>query len=245
MDTRVEVCVDSVESALAAQEGGAHRIELCADLLEGGTTPSAGAIGLARRHLRIEMNVIVRPRGGDFCYSDLELDVMKRDIAAAKDLGVNGVVFGLLKEDGAVDVENTRVLIDMARPMSVTFHRAFDMSRDPYESLEALIGLGVERILTKGQEDSIWEGLDLVADLVRRAGERIIVMPGGGRERNVRAVVERTGAREVHVVGTRPVESRMQHRNLRCTMGGALKSPEFSWTTTDPARIRAILNALR
>jgi copper homeostasis protein len=236
---RVEVCVDSVESALAAQAGGAHRVELCAGLIEGGTTPSTGAIELARRSLQIDLNVIVRPRAGDFCYSDVELEVMERDIAAAKALGVNGVVIGILKEDGAIDVERTRRLVDAARPMSVTFHRAFDMSRDPHEALEALVALGIERVLTKGQEDSIWEGLDLVARLVAQAGERLIVMPGGGRERNVRAVVERTGAREIHVVG------RMLHRNLRLSMGGAVRPPEFSWAATDPARIRAILDALR
>ena len=242
---RVEVCVDSVESALAAQAGGAHRVELCAGLIEGGTTPSTGAIELARRSLQIDLNVIVRPRAGDFCYSDVELEVMQRDIAAAKALGVNGVVIGILKEDGAIDVERTRRLTDAARPMSVTFHRAFDMSRDPHEALEALVALGIDRVLTKGQEDSIWEGLDLVARLVAQAGERIIVMPGGGRERNVRAVVERTGAREIHVVGTQIVESRMLHRNLRLSMGGAVRPPEFSWAATDPARIRAILDALR
>jgi copper homeostasis protein len=241
---RVEVCVDSVESAQAAAEGGADRVELCAGLIEGGTTPSAGAIALARQALRIDLNVIVRPRGGDFCYSDVEIDVMRRDIETAKTLGVDGVVLGLLREDGTVDVAKTRALVDLARPMSVTFHRAFDMARDPHEALEALIELGVERVLTKGQEDSIWEGLELVAALVQRAGDRVIVMPGGGRERNVRAVVERTGAREIHVVGTRTVESRMVHRNLRCSMGGALRTPEFAWTTTDPARIRAMVAAL-
>jgi copper homeostasis protein len=241
----VEVCVDSVGSAVAAQEGGADRVELCADLLEGGTTPSAGAIELTRRHLAIPLHVIIRPRGGDFCYTDLELDVMKRDIASAKILGADGVVFGVLKPDGSVDVKRTRSLVTLARPLSVTFHRAFDMCRDPRAALEALIELGVERVLTKGQEDSIWEGLELVAELVRRAGPRIVVMPGGGRERNARTIVERTGAREIHVVGTRTVESRMHHRNVRCSMGGALRAPEFSWSETDPSRIRGIVDALR
>jgi len=242
---RVEVCVDSVESAVAAQEGGADRVELCADLMEGGTTPSAGAIELARRALGIDLNVIIRPRGGDFCYSDVELEVMRRDVAVAKGLGANGVVVGLLGEDGAVDLARTRALVDLARPMSVTFHRAFDMSRDAFESLEALASLGVDRVLTKGQADSIWEGMDLVAELVKKAGDRIIVMPGGGRDHNVKAIVARTGAREVHVVGTRSVESRMRHRNMRCFMGGALRPPEYSWNVTDAGRIRAIVDALR
>ena len=242
--TLIEVCVDSVASAAAAQQGGAHRVELCADLLEGGTTPSAGAIEVARRSVDIALNVIVRPRGGDFCYSDAELEVMARDIALAKSFGVDGVVIGILKEDGSVDVERTRSLVALARPLSVTFHRAFDMCRDPFGALEALVDLGIERVLTKGRQDSIWEGLELVAELVQRAGSRIVVMPGGGRETNVRAVVERTGAREIHVVGTRSVESRMQYRNLGCSMGGALRAPEFSWSETDPGRIRAIADSL-
>jgi copper homeostasis protein len=127
----------------------------------------------------------------------------------------------------------------------VTFHRAFDMTRDPHEALETLIALGVDRVLTKGQEDSIWEGLELVADLVRRAGDRIIVMPGGGRERNVKTIVGRTGAREIHVVGTRSVESQMQYRNPRCFMGATLRPAEFAWNQTDPDRVRAIVEALK
>ncbi len=247
METRalVEVCIDSVASAIAAEQGGAHRVELCANLLEGGTTPSAGAIETARRAIGIDMNVIIRPRGGDFCYSDLEFDTMKRDIAVARSLGASGVVIGLLTEDGAVDVARTRALADLARPGSVTFHRAFDMSRDPFAALEALVGLGIDRVLTTGQEDSIWDGLDLVAALVARAGDRIVVMPGGGSDRNVKAIVDRTGAREVHVVGTAPVESRMRHRNSRCFMGGALRAPEYSWDVTDAGRVRSIVDALR
>jgi copper homeostasis protein len=241
----VEVCVDSVPSALAAQEGGADRVELCDNLLEGGTTPSAGAIEVARRHLRIGLQVIVRPRGGDFCYSDVEYQVMTRDVARAKELEADGVVIGILREDGSVDLERIRGLVEVARPMSVTFHRAFDMSRDAAEALEALVGLGIDRVLTTGQEDSIWDGLERVADLVQRAGTRIVVMPGGCSDRNVKAVVARTRAREVHVVGTRTAESRMRHRNSRCFMGGALRPAEYSWAETDPGRIRAIVDAVR
>lgn len=242
---RVEVCVDSVPSAVAAQEGGAHRVELCDNLLEGGTTPSAGAVEVARRRLAIGLQVIVRPRGGDFCYSDLDYDVMRRDVALAKDLGADGVVIGILTDEGRVDLERTRGLVELARPLSVTFHRAFDMTRDAREALEDLAGLGIDRVLTTGQEDSIWDGLDLVAELVKRAGDRIVVMPGGCHDRNVRAVVARTGAREVHVVGARTVESRMRHRNLRCFMGGVLRPSEYSRDETDPRRIRAIVDAVR
>src|SRR5262245_53926414 len=135
----LEICLDSVESAVAAQQGGASRVELCDNLLEGGTTPSAGTIALARKYIDIGLHVIIRPRGGDFYYSDVEFEVMKYDIEQAKQLGANGVVIGLLTPDGAVDVERTHALLELARPMSVTFHRAFDMARDPHEALEKLI----------------------------------------------------------------------------------------------------------
>jgi copper homeostasis protein len=233
----IEVCVDSVESAIAAERGGADRVELCDNLLEGGTTPSAGAIEVARQRLGIKMHAIVRPRGGDFCYSEVEFAVMKRDIAVAKQLGADGVVIGILTSDGDVDVERTRELIELARPLSVTFHRAFDMARDPFRALEELIALGADRILTSGQEPSVIEGLDLIAELVRRAGDRAIIMPGGGTERNIKKVVAQSGVREVHVTGTTSVESSMRFRNPRVFMGGELRPPEYTRFTTDPEQI--------
>lgn len=242
----LEICLDSVESAIAAQEGGADRVELCDNLIEGGTTPSAGTIALARKHIDIGLNVIIRPRGGDFCYSEVEFEVMQYDIEQAKRLGANGVVIGLLREDGAVDAERTRRLIELAGPMSVTFHRAFDMSRDPYEALETLIELGVDRVLTSGQENSVLEGLDLITELVRQAGERIIIMPGGGiSERNIKKIMAQSGVKEVHVVGTVSVESRMQFRNPRAFMGGELRPPEFTRLVTDSKRVKAMLAAIR
>lgn len=242
----LEACVDSVAAASAAQEGGADRVELCANLLEGGTTPSAGTIQLARKSLSIDLNVMIRPRGGDFCYSDAEFEVMQLDVELARELGANGIVFGILNEDGSVDTERTGALVALARPMSVTFHRAFDMSRDPYEALEDLIRLGVDRVLTSGQEPSVLEGLDLITDLVRRAGDRTIVMPGAGiTERNIKRIVEQSGVREVHVAAPVSVESRMKYRNTRCFMGGELRPPEFTLTVTDPNRIRAFLRAVQ
>jgi copper homeostasis protein len=241
----VEACVDSVEAALAAQEGGADRVELCADLLEGGITPSGGTVQLACDCLDIPVNVIIRPRGGDFCYSDVEFEAMKRDIDLAAEAGANGVVIGILNPDGTVDVERTGALVELARPLSVTFHRAFDVSRDPYEALEALIGLGIDRVLTSGQEPSVLEGLDLIVDLVRAAGERIVVMPGGGiTERNIAKIVAASGVKEVHVAAPVEVPSRMQHRNLCVFMGGELRPPEYTIATTDAGRIRAFLNAV-
>jgi copper homeostasis protein len=241
----IEVCVDSVESAMAAERGGADRVELCDNLLEGGTTPSAGAIAIARERLGIKLHVIIRPRGGDFCYSDVEFAVMRHDVALAKQLGADGVVIGILTSDGEVDVDRTRELIELARPLSVTFHRAFDMARDPYRALEDLIGLGVDRVLTSGQEPSVIEGLDLIAELVRIAGDRVIIMPGGGTERNIKKVVERSGVREVHVTGTTSVESPMRFRNPRVFMGGELRPPEYTRTTTDPDRIRQLRDEVR
>lgn len=234
----VEVCVDSVESAIAAQHGGADRVELCDNLLEGGTTPSAGMIELARSYLSIGLHVIIRPRGGDFCYSEIEFEVMQRDIVGAGQRGVDGVVLGVLLPDGSIDVARTRTLIELARPLSVTFHRAFDMAGDPYRALDDLIELGIDRVLTSGQEVSVLEGLDLIADLVRIAGDRIVVMPGGGiTERNIAKITARSGVREVHVSGTTAVESAMHYRNQRVFMGRALRPPEYTRFSTDAARI--------
>jgi copper homeostasis protein len=244
MSIVLEVCIDSVEAAVAAQQGGAHRVELCADLMEGGTTPSAGTIQLARRSVDIDVNVIIRPRGGDFCYTPVEFEVMKLDIETTKAAGANGVVIGILNEDGSVDKERTRALVDLARPMSVTFHRAFDMARDPYEALETLIELGVNRVLTSGQESSVLEGLGVITELVDRAGERIIIMPGGGvTERNFKKIVETSGVKEIHFVAPAARESPMAYRNPNCFMGGELRPPEFSLTVTDPGRVSAFVRA--
>jgi copper homeostasis protein len=241
-----EACIGSAEAAIAAQAGGADRVELCANLLEGGTTPSAGSIQLARQHIDIGLQVMIRPRGGDFCYTPVEFEIIKLDIELAKKLGADGVVIGLLNPDGTVDRARTAELVDLARPMNVTFHRAFDMSRDPYRSLADLIDVGVDRILTSGQEITALEGLDLIADLVREAGDRIVVMPGGGiHERNIQKIVERSGAREVHVAAPATVRSRMEYRNPNCFMGGELRPPEFVLEVTDADRIQAMLGLVR
>ena len=241
-----EACVDSVEAALAAQQGGADRVELCTDLLEGGCTPGAGTIQLARQKLDIRMHVIIRPRGGDFCYSETGFEAMKLDIEFAKKAGAEGVVIGILNEDGTVDVGRTRALIELARPMSVTFHRAFDVTRDPYEALETLIGLGVDRVLTSGQEPTVLEGLDLIADLVRKADGRISIMPGGGiTERNIGKIVAQSGVKEVHAAALAPAEGRMKYRNPRVFMGGELRPPEYAVSLTDPNRIRALVSVIR
>jgi copper homeostasis protein len=243
---KIEICVDSVAGALAAEQGGADRIELCANLIEGGTTPSAGCIQLARAQIQIGLHVIIRPRGQDFLYSDLELAVMREDVLTAKRLGADGVVIGCLTAEGDVDLARTQELIGLARPMQVTFHRAFDMCRDPQSALEQLIALGVERVLTSGQEATAVEGLDMIAALNRQAGDRIIVIPGGGLTgRNVGRVVAATGVREVHLSARSTTKSRMQYRNPRCFMGGALRPPEYDWKTTDAPAVMEVVNRLR
>ncbi len=241
-----EVCVDSVEGALAAQSARAQRIELCDNLVEGGTTPSLGMIQLARRSVDIDINVIIRPRGGDFYYSDLEMEVMRLDILAAKAAGANGVVIGLLTPDGRVDMEKTRALVTVAHPMSVTFHRAFDLSRDPGESLEAICALQIERILTSGQMPSALEGATCIASLVEKARGNPIIMAGGGiNEQNAAAIVALTGVKEIHFAARKPINSPMIHRNLRCQMGKPYLPDEYIRKETSPERIRTILHAVR
>lgn len=242
----LEVCVDSIESALAAQEGGAQRIELCASLLEGGLTPSAATIELARQKLTLGMMVMIRPRGGDFLYSDLDVAIMLRDIEIAKQAGADGVVFGLLTEDGKIDRKRTQTLADAARPLQVTFHRAFDHVADPATALETLIEIGVDRVLTSGQEATAAGGVATIAKLIQQAAGRISIMPGGGiNETNIAQIARATGARELHMSGRTEIESNMRHRNPRATLGAPSPTSEYSRQVTSAARIRASLDAVR
>lgn len=243
---KVEICVDSVESAQAAEKGGADRVEMCDNLGEGGTTPSAGCIKLARAWIGIGLQVIIRPRGGDFLYSDAEMKVMEEDIRVAKGLGADGVVIGCLTEAGDIDRRRTERLLELARPLKVTFHRAFDMCRDPAAALEQLVALGIDRVLTSGQETSCLEGMEMIARLQAQAAGRIVVMPGGGiTPRNVKRIVDGTGVTEVHLSARTSVQSRMQYQNVRCFMGGALRPPEYSWKRTDETAVRSVVSALR
>jgi copper homeostasis protein len=236
----IEVCANSLESAIAAQAGTANRIELCDNLGEGGTTPSYGAISVARKLLDIDINVIIRPRGGDFLYSDTEFEVMKADITMCKELGVQGIVLGILLPDGRVDVARCRELIALAGDLSVTFHRAFDMTADPRQALEDVIELGCARLLSSGQERSALHGAKLLAELTQQAGDRMIIMPGGGvSETNVAQILRQTNAREFHVSARVKRESRMVFRNEDVSMGSA-EGMEYALSFTDSARVRAI-----
>ena len=242
----LEVCVDSVDGVLAAEAGGADRVELCANLLEGGTTPSIGTVELAVETSFLPVLAIVRPRGGDFLFSDAEFEASCRDVSALKRAGVAGVVIGVLDRDARVDRERTARLIDLARPLTVTFHRAFDMSRDAFESLETLVELGVDRILTSGQSPSVPEGLELIAELVAAAGDRIRILPGAGvREHNIAEVIRKTGAREVHFSAATVEASGMDYRNPRCSMGSGTPLDEYSTKRTDVERVRAFVRAVR
>jgi copper homeostasis protein len=194
----LEVCIDSVETALAASRGGAQRVELCADLLEGGVTPSAGLIATVRKQIKLDMFIIIRLRGGDFCYTDSEFAVMEAEIEHAGALGVDGVVLGVLGEDCRVDVARTRRLVELAAPLPVTFHRAFDHAPDLESALEDVIATGARRVLTSGGAADAAAGAETIARLVRQARGRISVMPGGGvRLANITALAA-TGATEFH-----------------------------------------------
>lgn len=218
----VEIAAHSVQSALAAQAGGAHRVELFSDPLEGGVTPSEGLVAVVRDRLKIPLHVIIRPRGGDFCYSDEEQDVMHRDIAAVKRIGADGVVLGVLNPEGSVSVELTRELVEAARPMSVTFHRAFDMCKDLAAALKDIIACGSDRVLTSGGAAFASEGLPLLHSLAREAGEQIsLIAAGGVRPANLRAIVQQTGVREVHASLRIAVQSPMLFRNETVSFGKA------------------------
>lgn len=199
MSVLIEVPVFNIEAAVEAEQAGAHRIELCDNPAEGGTTPSAGIIEQAVKLLNIDVFVMIRPRGGNFQYSDAEHHAMMKDIELSKTLGARGVVFGILTSEGKLDIDRCKKLIQLARPMMVTLHRAFDVTRDALEALEDAVTAGFDRILTSGQQPTAEKGADLIAALVKRAGTRIIIMAGSGiNEENARLLTEKTGVKEIH-----------------------------------------------
>ena len=244
-DYKLEICANSVVSCLEAQKGGAWRVELCAAIPEGGTTPSYGDITLARELLQIKLHVIIRPRGGDFLYSALEQRIMLKDIENARRLGVDGVVIGCLTPEGEVDMTRNRELLEAAEGMSVTFHRAFDMCRDPFESLERIIELGCERILTSGQQPRAEQGINLLNKLVEKAGDRIIIMPGSGvNAGNIAKLARETNAREFHLSARESVGSGMTYRNPNLKMGGeAILIDEYKREITSSNKVAETLIA--
>ena len=237
----IEIVVYNIESALRAQEGGADRIELCDNPGDGGTTPSYGTIELVRQNLSIDVYVMIRPRGGDFYYSSYEYHCMKRDISQCQKLSVDGIVFGLLTPEGKIDKRRCKELIGQARPLKVTCHRAFDMTRDPFEALEDCIEVGFDRILTSGQRPTAIEGAELLSELVEKASGRISIMPGSGvNESTVEKIVSVSRAKEIHFSATAFRDSPMLHRNPDIATMGSDKGSEFKLRVVDPLRIKAI-----
>lgn len=240
----IEICVEGVDGLLAAQQAGADRVELCASLLEGGLTPSFGVVRVALERATIPFHVIVRPRGGDFLYSEAEFSSMVEDVARLREMGVAGVVVGCLTADGRIDEDRMAELVRAAGPLNVTCHRAFDMTRDPSEALEALIRLGVSRVLTSGQRDTVEEGAGLLADLVEAAGERIIIMGCGGlTASNIGEMRRRTGLTELHFAALKDVPSEMVYRNPKVGMGGTDLDREYRNTITDTMAVAATIQA--
>lgn len=245
MSFLLEICVDSVESAITAESAGAGRLELCSALSEGGITPSAGLIESVRRNTDFRIHVLIRPRSGDFLYSDSEFSVMRRDIDTAGECGANGIVTGLLVRDGTVDLERTALLVEYASPMTVTFHRAFDMSRDPVKAMEDVITAGATTILTSGQARTAIEGAGVIKSLVAAAGNRIQIMPGGGiNEYNISLLATSTGAKEYHMSARREIESRMTYRRKGIYMGAQHLQSEYTLKNADAERIRSVIMIL-
>ncbi len=244
--SKIEICANSVESAIKAQEGGAYRVELCAGIPEGGTTPPFGDMRMARQMLhQTKLHVIIRPRGGDFLYSPLEQEIMLHDIKVARQLGADGVVFGCLTAEGDVDMVAMKKLMNAVGDMNVTFHRAFDMCKDPFKALEQIIELGCTRILTSGQESNAVKGIPLLKELVKQADGRIIIMPGCGvNPGNIKQIAEETNATEFHFSGRSSYESDMIFRNPKVSMGGTVKIEEYQRDITNPEIVKAALAEL-
>lgn len=242
-EVRVEICVESVAGVRAARSGGAHRVELCSALALGGLTPSGGALRAACS-VGIDVVSLVRPRAGDFVYDVEELEVMARDVELAGEAGAFGVALGVLRPDGSIDVDATAGLVERARPLAVTFHRAFDVVAAPRAALEELAGLGVDRVLTSGQAPDVERGMGRLAELVQAAGDRLIVLPGCGvRAHNVARLLAATGAREVHASAGVREDGPMEYRSPTVRMGSSEMPGEYERSRTDAGRVAALVRA--
>ncbi len=238
----VEVCATSIMSAMAAERGGAKRIELCDNIIEGGTTPGMGTIKMAVEKLSLDVCVLIRPRGGDFLYNDTEFQIMKEDIILCRELNVVGVVIGILTKDGLVDIPRMKELIKLARPMDVVFHRAFDMCSDPYKVLNQLIELNIDRLLTSGQKNTAIEGVEFIREIISIAEGRIEIMPGSGISiDNFKDLIERTGATNFHLTGRSKVSSEMEYRQNEVMLNSIDKSADYTWHETDVKIIKEIV----
>ncbi len=235
---KLEVIAFNIESCLLIQKAGAHRIELCDNPGEGGTTPSYGLLKKAREHVSIDLFPMIRPRGGDFLYNEDEFEIMKEDILRCKELQCDGVVFGLLNADGTVDMKRSAELVELAHPMGVTFHRAFDRTRDALEALETIIDIGCERVLTSGLAPNVTEGTEMLTQLIDAADNRIILMPGSGvKNNNIKELAQKTGAVEFHTSARTMVQSGMSYFNSNM-------KEELKAVMADEEEIRKTLAAL-
>ncbi len=241
MAYKLEICSNSVQSSINAALGGADRVELCDNLWEGGTTPSAATIKLTRQKADIGLFVIIRPRGGDFLYSDLEYEVIKEDIRIAKELGADGIVSGILTAEGHIDIPRMTELVELSYPLPFTCHRAFDLCAEPFQALEDVIACGAQRILTSGLQPNVPKGVDMLAQLNQKAAGRIVIMPGGGvNENNIEEIAAKTGCKEFHMSGKVVVDGGMKFRNHDLKINGAPEMPEFGITVSDVDKIKKV-----
>lgn len=243
----LEICCGSIDDAIQAQNGGADRVELCSALFLGGLTPSAGTLKYAREQLRIPIIAMVRPRGGGFCYTDAEFATMEGDAQAAVENGSDGVVFGILKEDGSIDIGRTRRIRDIIGDNKHSvFHRAFDVTPDPFRALDQLVDLGITRILTSGQQDTVPEGAELIRRLIEYAKDRIEILPGGGiKPFNLSDVIAKTGCKQVHLTAFKTARDLSTNQRPHVTFGGALYPAEDSFLVTDAELVRNIATRLK
>lgn len=242
---KVEVCCGSLDDALEAQAGGADRVEFCSDLFHGGLTPSIGAVIEAAKRLTIPFVAMVRPRGGGFCYTEPEFAAMLADAEQVLAHGASGIVFGVLNPDGTVDVKRNRRLAALAEGRQTVFHRAIDVTPDPFAALEQLIDMGITRVLTSGQEDTVPEGVAAIRALRERAAGRIEVMPGGGiKPSNLAWVVEQTGCEWVHIAAFKNARDTSCHARPHVTFGGALYPPEDLYPIADREAIAGVMRAV-
>ncbi len=245
-DILIEVCCGSVDDAVEAAGGGANRIELNSSLFFGGLTPSLGSVVEAKKRLSIPVMVMIRPRGGGFFYTQGEMDVMRQDAQLAVEYGADGIVFGILHEDGSIDMGRCREILELAKDRETVFHRAFDVIPDPFEALEQLIELGFTRVLTSGQEKTVPEGTELIQKLIVHARNRIEILPGGGiRPYNVRQIAEQTGTRQVHLSAFAQRTDRSVHHRPYITFGGSLHPPEDRYEIIDRSVIQSVSDLLK
>jgi copper homeostasis protein len=240
-----EICAGCIDSVRAAVKAGADRVELCDNLIEGGTTPSYGLIKQALTFESLKIHVIIRPRSGDFLFTEDEMQIMREDIIQCKNLGAHGVVIGCLTENGEIDIKKTAELVELAKPMNVTFHRAFDMASDASTALEAVIESGCDRLLTSGMENSAIEGIPILKQLVEQAGERITILVGAGINKdNIQQLAKETKASEYHFSGRSVFDGKMLYRKEGVAMGGSLETGEYGRKISDPILIEEIIRNL-